>query len=387
MTRTLPADLDDAQICLGYDESPEFRDGAMMPPIVQTSLFGHERFSDLVAGLAAEHEHFVYSRGQNPTVQALEQKLALLERGETCKCFGSGMGAVSAVLTGLLDGGDHVVFGNHIYGPTLQLADRLTRFGVEHTIVAQHDTDAILAALKPNSRMLYLETPGSMLFRELDLPALIEGARKRNVLVVVDNSWASPLFQKPLAVGVDVVIHSCTKYIGGHSDVVAGAVICSKKIMQRIYYNAFMLNGAVMAPHEAWLLIRSVRTLPVRMRQHQAGAIAVAHFLKDHPRVIAVHHPALNPTPHSGLSGTSGLFSFEVDMRDFAALCRFIDGLKYFQSGVSWGGVESLVITPSRGDDSSALQKHGLPPNLVRLSIGLEDPDLLIEDLRAGLGR
>ena len=381
MTSKPPADLDDRQICLGYDEAADFRDGAMMPPIVQTSLFAHERFEDLLSGLASEHENFVYSRGQNPTVQALEQKLALLERGESCKCFGSGMGAVSAVLTGLLDGGDHVVFGNHIYGPTLQLAERLTRYGVEHTVVTQSDTDNILAAIQPNTRLLYLESPGSMLFQELDLKTLTERAHQRGVLVAVDNSWASPLFQKPLTLGADISLHSCTKYIGGHSDVVAGAVICEQALMQRIYYNAFMLNGAIMAPFEAWLLIRSLRTLPVRMQQHQAGALAVARFLAEHPRVKAVHHPGLNPVSYSALTGTSGLFSFEADFADFAALFKFIDGLKYFQSGVSWGGVESLVISPSRPKDQSK------PSPLVRLSVGLEDPDLLIADLTAGLAK
>lgn len=381
MTKHPPADLDDRQICLGYDEAADFRDGAMMPPIVQTSLFAHDRFEDLLSGLASEHENFVYSRGQNPTVQALERKLAMLERGESCKCFGSGMGAVSAVLTGLLDGGDHVVFGNHIYGPTLQLAERLTRYGVQHAVVRQSSTDAILAALAPNTRLLYLESPGSMLFEELDLATLIEQAHQRGILVAVDNSWASPLFQKPLTLGADISLHSCTKYIGGHSDVVAGAVICNATLMHRIYYNAFMLNGAIMAPFEAWLLIRSLRTLPVRMQQHQHGARVVAQFLAEHPRVVAVHHPGLNPVAHSALTGTSGLFSFEVEMPDFAALCRFIDGLKYFQSGVSWGGVESLVISPNRNDDD-----EGTHP-LVRLSVGLEDPDLLIADLKAGLAR
>jgi cystathionine beta-lyase/cystathionine gamma-synthase len=379
--------LDDQEICLGYEEDLEQRAGAMMPPLVQTSLFAQENVSDLLNGLAAEHSHFVYSRGQNPTVQVLEEKLALLERGEACKCFASGMGAVSAVLTGLLESGDHVVFGNQIYGPTLQLAERLRRFGIQHSHVNSCDTQAILDAIQPNTKLLYLESPGTMLFRLLDIPTLVDCAHQKGVLLALDNSWATPLYQKPLSMGVDVVLHSCSKYIGGHSDVVAGAVISSRALMHRIFYDAFMLHGAIMAPFEAWLLIRSLRTLPLRMQAHQSNALTVARFLEGEERVRAVHHPALDAEQpgNDALTGYSGLFSIELEVPDFAALTGFIDGLRRFQSGVSWGGVESLVITPERGNNADSLSAQGLPGNLIRLSIGLEPAELLIEDLADGL--
>lgn len=378
-------DATDELICLGHDEELAGRHGAILPPIAQASLFAHATFEDLTASLAAEHRNFVYSRGLNPTVAALEQKIAALERAEAAKCFASGQGAISAVFYALLRAGDHVFFANHIYGPALQLARHLERFGVGHDHLPNADAEGIEAALRPETRILYLESPGTMLFRQLDLRRLAEVARKRGILTVIDNTWATPLFQKPLGFGIDLSLHSCSKYIGGHSDVIGGVVAGSAELIERIFYGAFLLNGAAPAPHDAYLLLRGLRTLPVRLRQHQQDGLAVARWLAGRPEVARVYHPALIPEDADlasrQLGGFSSLFSFTLANPDFAALCRFIDALKYFRIGVSWGGVESLVISPCRHDNTDALRQAGLPAGLIRLSVGLEGAAVLIADL------
>ena len=382
-------DPNDVAICLADDEEGEPRDGApASTPIVQTSLFTFPNFQALIDGLSAEHRSHVYTRGRNPTVEAVERKLAALERGEACKCFGSGMAAISAVMLGLLRSGDHVLFVNHTYGPTLQLAAHLRRFGIEHDSLLDLDAQAFQRALRPNTRLVWLESPGTMLFRVLDIPALTSIAREAGILTCIDNSWATPVCQKPLTMGADVVVHSCTKYLAGHSDVVAGAVVSTAARIEEIFFRAFLLNGGILGPFDAWLLLRGLRTLPVRLRQHESTALRIAEFLKGHPAVRRVHHPALaenRELVERQLTGYTGLLSLELEHEDFDSVARFIDGLRRFRIGVSWGGVESLVISPNRGSNASELEERRIPPGLVRLSVGLEEAEALIEDLAAAL--
>ena len=379
----------DELICLGHDEELGTRHGAILPPIAQASLFAHPSFEALVGSLAAEHRSYVYSRGRNPTVAVLEGKIAALEKAEDAKSFASGQAAISATLYALLRSGDHVLFANQVYGPALQLAQHLERFGVSHDHLPSADLAAIAAALRPNTRLLYLESPGTMLFRQLDLRGAAALAKERGILTVIDNTWATPLFQKPLTFGIDLVIHSCSKYIGGHSDVIGGVVAGSAELIEQIFYGAFLLNGAAPAPHDAYLLLRGLRTLPVRLRQPQESGLALARWLAGRPEVGRVYHPALlaEDAEFSArqLSGFTSLFSFTLAAADFAAVCRFIDALRYFRIGVSWGGVESLVISPARESNAEALAKAGLPPGLVRLSVGLEGVDGLQADLENAL--
>jgi cystathionine beta-lyase/cystathionine gamma-synthase len=359
-------------------------------PIVQTSLFAFPAFDDLVAGLASEHDTHVYSRGQNPTVEALEAKLAALERGEACKAFASGMAAISAVFLGLLEAGDHIVFANHTYGPTLQLARHLRRFGVEHDVVLDPDPAAVEAAFRPSTKLLWVESPGTLLFRVADLEALVALARDRGVLAAVDNTWATPLLQKPLTLGFDLVVHTATKYLGGHSDLVAGAVVGDAERLRQIFYRAFLLNGGVLAPFSAWLLLRGMRTLPARLRQHETDGLAVARATAEHPAVRAVHHPALGADRALAerlLAGYTGVFSLELERGDYDAVRTFIDALEHFRIGVSWGGVESLVLSPQRRDNAARLSEQGIPPGLVRLSVGLEGAELLVSDVTRALDR
>lgn len=356
----------------------------MAAPIVQTSLFAYPDIDSFSAAAKDEHLNPIYTRGQNPTVEVLETKLAALERGETCKCFASGMAAMSAVVMGLLKAGDHILFVNQTYGPMLQLANHLRRFGIEHSLCLDLDTESIATAIRPNTRLVWLESPGTMLMRTFDIGAVADLARQRGALTCIDNTWATPLFQKPITHGVDIVIHSATKYIGGHSDVVAGAVITTSDRMKEIFYRAFMLNGGILSPFDAWLLIRGMRTMPLRMNQHETDALRVAEFLRSRSEVEHVFHPAFDKTTTS-LTGYSGLFSFGLKDGSFDNVKRFIDGLKRFRIGISWGGVESLVITPNRGHNLAYLDSQRMPHGLVRLSIGLEGAQVLIDDISASL--
>ncbi|HSK17494.1 MAG TPA: aminotransferase class I/II-fold pyridoxal phosphate-dependent enzyme [Longimicrobiales bacterium] len=381
-----PADI---AICLD-DETPYDESGSapMTAPIVQTSLFAFPDLQSLIDGLGAEHASHVYSRGQNPTVEVLERKLALLERGDACKCFASGMAAISAVLLGLLRAGDHVLFVNHTYGPTIQLAEHLRRFGIEHDILLDTRPESVRDALRANTRLVWLESPGTMLCRTLDIEAVAGIARAHGALSCIDNSWATPLFQKPITLGVDLVVHSASKYIGGHSDVMAGAVISNAELMQHIFERAYMLNGGILAPFDAWLLLRGLRTLPARMRQHHEDGLRVAQFLRAHDAVRRVFHPAFPATAadhRTSLTGWSGLFSFELDTEEYDGVQRVIDAVRVFRIGVSWGGVESLIITPNRGTNAAQLDAQRIPRGLVRVSVGLEGADVLMADLDQAL--
>jgi len=383
-----PRDID---LCLS--DLPEAHPPGATPtsaPIVRSSLFTFPTLASLMEGLGAEHLNHVYSRGQNPTVEVLERKLAELERGEACKCFASGMAAVSAVMLGLLRSGDHVVLANHVYGPTLQLMAHLERFGIQHTYLPLADPDSVAAMIRPETKLLWVESPGTQTFRILDLPALARVARDRGVLSCIDNSWATPLLQKPLELGMDLVVHTASKYLGGHSDLMAGAVVGSAEHLQEIFYNAFLLNGGILGPEDAWLLLRGLRTLPTRLRQHEEDGLAVARHLAGRPEVARVFHPALGENAalaEAQMNGYSGLFSFELARGDFQSIRTVVDGLERFGIGVSWGGVESLVISPNRGDNAESLEAHGIPAGLIRLSVGLEGAETLIADLDQALDR
>ncbi|SKC60922.1 trans-sulfuration enzyme family protein [Krasilnikoviella flava] len=379
----------DREICAAAWTGPGHEPGAIAPPVFQTSLFAKDSFAELARQQAAEHENFVYSRGTNPTVAFLERQLALLERGEAAKCFGSGMGAIGAVFGALLRSGDHVLFVNNVYGPTLELARHLERFGVEHTVVTDPGAD-VASHLRENTALVYVESPGTMLMRLVDLRALTAAARRRGVLTAIDNTWATPLFQKPLELGVDLVVHSLTKYVGGHSDVVGGAVVGSAGLVREVFYRGHQLFGAVMSAMEASLVLRGLRTLPVRMEQHQENALRVVDHLQAHAAIAAVHHPYAAPGPdddlvRSQLTGFSGLLSLELRDGSFEAVSRFVDALRVFRIGVSWGGYESLVSSPVRADNADRLAADGLPPGLVRLSVGLEGSRVQLADLDRAL--
>ncbi|MGK2961060.1 MAG: trans-sulfuration enzyme family protein [Gemmatimonadaceae bacterium] len=380
----MPISPDDVRLCLEDHPAGAAGPQPMSEPIVQTSLFAFPDYESILEAFKAEHRNYVYSRGTNPTVEVLEKKLAALERGEACKTFASGIAAASTVMMGLLRAGDHILFVNQTYGPTIQLAKQLGRFGIEFDLLLDLTPDAVRAALKPNTRLVWLENPGTMLMRTFDIEAVAAVARESGALTCIDNSWASPLFQKPLLHAVDIVVHSATKYIGGHSDVVAGALITSSERMEQVFFRSYMLHGGILAPFDAWLLLRGLRTMPVRMQQHESDALEIAEYLRTRSDVSAVYHPAFDE-PSPSLTGFSGLFSFEIASGGFDAVRKFINGLERFRIGVSWGGVESIVISPNRGNNLPYLEAQRIPAGLVRLSIGLEGADALITDIARSL--
>jgi cystathionine beta-lyase/cystathionine gamma-synthase len=379
----------DVALCVS-DEEPEGAHAPLPtnPPIVQTSLFSYPSFRAILDAFADEYGHTIYTRGRNTTVRAVEEKLAALERGEACLCFASGMAAVSAVMFGLLSAGDHVLFVNHVYGPSRKLGSQLKRFGVENDAVLDADPEAVRAAIRPNTRMVWMESPSTFLMRLADVRSIAAVAREAGALVCFDNSWATPLLQKPIELGADIVVHSATKYLAGHGDTVAGAAVGSEKLMRTLFQRGLQLLGGAIGPFDAWLLLRGMRTLPARLRQHEEDGLRVARYLAGQAAVRSVHHPAREGPPElvaSQLRGYSGLLSFELVRDGLDDVTRVIDGLRKFRIGVSWGGVESVVISPEGRAGRERLQAHGIPPGLIRLSVGLEGADLLIEDLERAL--
>lgn len=381
---------------LGEDRAAVY--GAVVPPIFQTSLFTFDSWEAIDRAFEHRTEAFIYSRGQNPTVRVAEEKIARLAGGEKARLFASGMAAISAAVLSVLGPGDHVVTLDNIYGPARNLLGSYLpeKMGIETVFVGGEDPGEVAAALTPRTRLLYLESPTSVVFALQDLAALGEIARSRGITTIIDNTWATPIFQRPLALGIDLEVHSCSKYLGGHSDLVAGVVIGSAAHLERLTVREFELLGAKMAPWEAWLLTRSLRTLPMRMARHQASALMVAHFLESHRAVGKVRYPGLASHSQRDLvrrqmSGTSGLLSFELATTDLAEIRSFVDALRIFQIGVSWGGHESLVYAPAisylKEHSPEAFARMGIALGDIRLSVGLEEPADLIADLEHGFSR
>jgi cystathionine beta-lyase/cystathionine gamma-synthase len=370
-----------ASLSVAHDETNAFE--AVVPPIVQTSLFTFETYDEMVATYRGERNRPVYSRGLNPTVRHFEEMLAKLEGGEDALGFGSGMAAISTTVLTFVEPGDRIVAVRNLYPDAYRLFGTLMkRMKVEVTYVDGKDLDAVEHAIS-GARLLYLESPTSWIMETHDVAALAGIARKHGALSVIDNSWASPIFQRPLTLGVDIVLHSASKYLGGHSDVVAGVVTGSKTLIDRIRNETLPYLGGKMSPFDAWLLIRGLRTLPIRMKAHEASALEIARRLKFLEIVEQVNHPGLANQLPPGLTGTSGLFSFVL--RQGVDIRRFCDHLQLFKLGVSWGGHESLVVPgevvlQQKAQPNSA-HAFGMNPRSVRLHVGLEGTEALWRDL------
>ncbi len=376
-------DADDATIA-AHDDGFPF--DAVAPPIFQTSLFTFPSYADMLRRFRREAPTEIYSRVGNPTVAVLEDKIARLEKAEAAVAYNTGMAAISGVLFSLVKAGDRVVCVRHVYPDAYRLFNVLAKqldIAVEY--VDGQDFDAVRAAL-PGARLLYLESPTSWTFETLDLPALAAAAQGAGVVSVVDNSWATPVFQKPLTHGIDLVLHSASKYLNGHSDTVAGVVAGSQALIDRLNDIATPYLGAKLSPFDAWLVTRGLRTLDARMRQHQQSGLRIARRLTEHPAVEAVHHPGLRAACPT-LTGSSSLFAMTLsDSIDIPAFC---DALHLFKLGVSWGGYESLALPAmitlqQQGGPNSAVD-FGVSPRLVRLHIGLEDEQALWADLAQAL--
>jgi cystathionine beta-lyase/cystathionine gamma-synthase len=386
MSGTPAADpIDRASLIVNRDDANAY--DAAVPPIVQSSLFTFPSYEELQATFKGQKVRPIYSRGINPTVQQLDGKLAALEVTDQAIGFASGMAAIASTVMTFLKPGDRMICVRHIYPDAYRLFETLLkRWNIDVTYVDGADLAAVEAAL-PGAAVFYIESPTSWMMQAHDVAALAALARKHQVLSVIDNSWASPVFQQPIALGVDLVVHSASKYIGGHSDTVAGAVAGRGDLISDIRSKTCPYLGGKLSPFEAWLLLRGLRTLPARMRAHETAAIKIAERLGNHPHVTAVHHPGLGKRLPRGLQGTSGLFSFALGSG--VDIPTFCNQLRIFKLGVSWGGHESLVmpalVTRVQTNGPNSAVDFDVPERVVRLHIGLEGVDALWDDLNAAL--
>jgi cystathionine gamma-synthase len=358
--------------------------GAVVPPIYQVSTYKQ----DGVGGLRGGYE---YSRSANPTRTALEENLAALEGGRRGLAFASGLAAEDCLLRALLRPGDHVVIPNDAYGGTFRLfAKVVERWGVEWSVADSSDPAAVRAALTERTKVIWIETPSNPLLGISDIAALADVARTAGVRLVVDNTFASPYLQQPLELGADVVVHSTTKYMGGHSDVVGGALVVSDEALgeELVFHQNAM--GAVAGPFDSWLVMRGIKTLAVRMDRHNANAARVVELLERHPEVTEIYYPGLPSHPGHEIAakqmrGFGGMVSFRVRGGEEAAV-RVCGRAQLFTLGESLGGVESLLEHPGRMTHASAAGSAlEVPADLVRLSVGIESADDLVADLSAAL--
>jgi cystathionine gamma-synthase len=366
-------------------QEPDAATGAVVPPIHQVSTFKQ----DGVGGLRGGYE---YSRSANPTRTALEENLAALEGGRRGLAFASGLAAEDCLLRTLLSPGDHVVIPNDAYGGTFRLFARVAeRWGVEWDVADSADPEAVRAALRPRTRAVWVETPSNPLLGIADIAALADVARTAGARLVVDNTFASPYLQQPLALGADVVVHSTTKYMGGHSDVVGGALVTADAALGdelAFHQNAM---GAIAGPFDSWLVMRGVKTLAVRMDRHCANAARITELLVSHPKVVQVYYPGLETHPGHEVAAKQmrdfgGMVSFRVAGGEEAAV-EVCNRAELFTLGESLGGVESLIEHPGRMTHASAAGSAlEVPSDLVRLSVGIEAVDDLVADLAQALG-
>ncbi len=372
-------------IALHAGQEPDPLTGAVVPPIHQVSTFKQDGVGGLRGG-------FEYSRSANPTRTALEECLAAIEGGTRGLAFASGLASEDTLLRAVCKPGDHVIIPNDAYGGTFRLiAQVMTKWGVEYTPVPLSDPDAVRAAMRPTTTVVWVETPTNPLLSIADISALASIAHTAGALLVVDNTFASPYLQQPLSLGADVVVHSTTKYLGGHSDVVGGALVASDpELGERLAYHQNAM-GAVAGPFDSWLVLRGIKTLAVRMDRHGENAAAVVDLLTSHPRVRHVHYPGLPDHPGHDVAakqmrGYGGMVSFQVVGGEQAAV-EMVNRTEVFTLAESLGGVESLIEHPGRMTHASASGSPlEVPGDLVRLSVGLEHSHDLVADLQNALG-
>lgn len=373
---------------LGEEREQYFR--AVSPPIIQTSNFAFGNVAQMRESLKDELNHPFYTRGCNPTVNILRQKIAALEHAEDALVFSSGSAAIAAAVLSQLKAGDHVVCVAKPYSWTNKLLNKLlVNFAVQSTMIDGVDVENYARAIRPNTRLFILESPNSLTFELQDIAAVAALARAHGITTMIDNSYASPLYQSPILMGIDIVTHSATKYLNGHSDVVAGVLCSSKKIIRQIFESEYMTLGGILSPHDAALLLRGLRTLPLRMARVSETTAQVVAYLEKHPVVERVYYPFSPSFPQYELAkqqmkAGSGLFSILIRAEKIEQVEAFCNALRYFLLACSWGGHESLAFPLCVLYTSENYVIPNLPWNLVRLSIGLEDADTLIEDLNTG---
>ena len=358
---------------------------SITPPIFQTSNFAFKDVNELKEALADEKNRHIYSRGNNPTLDILCRKVAALEETDEALAFGSGMAAISSAIISFVSSGDHIVSVRNNYSWTNVLLKKfLPRFGVETTFVDGRNTVNFEKAVRKDTKLIYLESPNSFTFEIQDIGSVAGFARKKGLITLIDNSYSSPLAQSPAALGVDIVLHSASKYLGGHSDVVAGMVCGSSENISRIFNNEYLGLGGILSPFNAWLILRGLRTLQARIDRISATTVKVLGYLENHDQVQEVLHPLSPRHPQYELARKqmlrpTGLFSVRLKHTRRDKIELFVNSLRQFIIGVSWGGHESLVFPAISFDNENT--REGYSDNLVRFYIGLDDPESLIKDL------
>ena len=368
--------------------------GAATVPIYQTSTFRFESAEDGAACFAGEKDGYVYTRIGNPTVAALERQVAELEHGYGAVAFASGMGAVSTVYMAYLNAGDHMISSDAVYGASRTMMEgHMSRFGVESTYVKTENIENIKAAIRPNTKMLYIETPANPTMGITDIEACAKLAHEKGLLLVVDNTFCSPYLQNPLDLGADVVLHSVTKFINGHADIVGGIVITKTQELYKKLHVMMLNLGGNMDPHQAYMVIRGLKTLGIRIDRAQESAMKVAEFLESHPKIASVAYPGLKSHPQYALAqkqmrGTGTMISFELK-GGLEAGRKLMNNVKMCILAVSLGGVETLIQHPASMTHSKvsaqAKAAAGITDGLVRFSVGIENVEDIIADLRQAL--
>ncbi|MFW5873100.1 MAG: trans-sulfuration enzyme family protein [Bacillota bacterium] len=379
-----------------HAKEPEKKpENALNNPIFMTSTFTFDSLEDAEAAFEFETDDYVYTRGNNPTLKILEEKMADLESGAGAVAFASGMGAISAALLSLLKPGDKILAHQILYGSSYKFIKQwLQDYNIEGNFIDFNDLEQLNQAIDKKTEVLYLETPANPTLEVIDLEKIARVARENNCKLVVDNTFASPYLQNPLEHGANIVIHSATKYLGGHGDLVGGIVIAdSKDYIMNLKFNYLTELGSVMSPFNAWLILRGLKTLKLRMEAAQANAIAIVEFLQAQNQIKSVNYPGLKSEKtekivKKQMVGPGAMLSFELN-EDVTKIRKFVNNLEYFKLAVSLGDIESLIEYPffmtHRDYSEEMLNRLGINKYLLRISVGLEDSNVLIEDLNSNL--
>jgi cystathionine beta-lyase/cystathionine gamma-synthase len=366
---------------------------AVSPPIIQSSNFTFNTVTDLRQAMADEFDTNLYSRGQNPTLSILRKKLAALDGAGDALVFSSGIGAISVPLLSLLQTGDHIIAVENPYSWTIKLfKEFLPKFNITTTFIDGTDFNNFENAVKPQTRLIYLESPNTFSYELQDIKRVAAFARSQGIMTMIDNSYCSPIYQQPISMGIDLVAQSATKYIGGHSDVVAGVLTGSKELIRQIFDHEFMNLGPAISPHSAWLLLRGLRTLPLRLQRSFESTKVITQWLNNQEVVQQVIWPfsesfKQTELAHEQMQGCGGLFSFTLKNTSFQKIEAFCNHLQHILLAVSWGGHESLVLPSIASITEDEYMPTDERQQLIRMYVGLEDPQYLINDLQQALAK
>lgn len=378
--------MDQSYIINQLGEDRELYYKAVAPPIIQTSNFAYTSVDEFQFAIANEKDRHIYSRGNNPTVEMLCKKMAALEGAEDCLMVGSGAAAISNSVISQLKANDHIISVRNPYTWANNLMTKiLPRFNVQTTFVDGTKFEEFVGAYRPETKLIYLESPNSWTFELQDLAKIANFAKSKGIITIIDNSYCTALGQRPIDLGIDIVIYSATKYYNGHSDVVAGAICSSKEIITKIFHSEYMTFGNILAPQNAWLMLRSLRTLPLRLKQSSETTLQILDYLRKSPKIKQIWYPFNENNPQFELAQKQmrmpmGMFTVALNTKNIQSIKKFCESLQNFLIAVSWGGHESLIMPKCafvKADDPQV--------NMVRFYIGLEEADVLLDDLDKNL--